>query len=140
MTQASFAQMLGINPATLSQILTGKSNPSLGHVEAIRKGLPNLSYAWLLDGVGPMYNVTTIKSNGTEEPTLFTEDGQPNVNPAAIPFAVSEKKDPKAQQAAIYEPVPSKFEVHKQEAPERKIKEIVIYYSNNTFETLVPNG
>lgn len=138
MTQASFAQVLGINPATLSQILTGKANPSLNHVEAIHKGFPNISYPWLLHGEGPMFNISPTPPSGNSEQTLFTEDGQSNLQSTApAPTYKKEKK----QQAPLYEPVPSKFEIHKPvEQTERKIKEIVIYYSNNTFETFVPKA
>lgn len=138
MTQANFAQVLGINPATLSQILTGKANPSLNHVEAIHKGFPNISYPWLLHGEGPMFNISpTPSSTANGEQNLFTEDGQANIQTTPAPTYKKEKK----QQAPIYEPVPSKFEIHKPvEQNERKVKEIVIYYTNNTFETFVPKA
>lgn len=140
MTQSNFAALLGLNPATLSQILTGKANPSLNHVEAIRKGFPNISYEWLIAGAGPMFKVDPQQNRmgaGIEQ-SLFTDDGQSNVPTQApqmsAPASKSEKK-----QAALYEPVPSKFEIRKSaEEPDRKVKEIVIYYTNNTFETFVP--
>lgn len=142
MTQANFAALLGLNPATLSQLLAGKANPSLNHVEAIRKGFPNISYEWLIAGVGPMFKVEAQQGRqtpGTEQ-NLFTDDGQSNVVtqiPKIVtpPVTKPEQKKP----AAIYEPVPSKFEIHKvAEEEERRVKEIVIYYTNNTFETFVP--
>lgn len=144
MTQQNFAQVLGINPATLSMILSGKSNPSLNHVEAIRKGFPTISYSWLLAGEGPMFQMPTSQPAGgaSREQNLFTEDGQSNVTPIAVPAMVNfPKAKDDAKQQAIYEPVPSKFEMRKDmETAERKIKEIVIYYSNNTFETFVPKN
>lgn len=141
MTQSNFAALLGLNPATLSQILTGKANPSLNHVEAIRKGFPNISYEWLIAGAGPMFKVDPQQNRmgaGMEQ-SLFTEDGQSNVTTQIPQIVTPASKSEKKQQAALYEPVPSKFEIHKPaEEPERKVKEIVIYYTNNTFETFVP--
>lgn len=140
MTQQNFAQVLGLNPATLSQILSGKANPTLNHVDAIRRCFPSISYTWLLDGNGPMFQIPTQSGAASvKEQTLFTADGQPNIvttPPTPVP-AIAKKEETKP--AVIHDPAPSKFEMHKvEEKPERKIKEIVIYYDNNTFETFVP--
>ncbi|MCF0209172.1 MAG: helix-turn-helix transcriptional regulator [Bacteroidaceae bacterium] len=138
MTQSGFSAMLGLNPATLSQLLTGKANPSLNHVEAIRKGFPNISYEWLIAGTGPMYKVEAQPTNsgGNQEQELFTEDGQANV---ATQLQQQVKNVELVRQTPIVEPAPSKEVVQRvAKEPTRKVKEITIYYTDQTFETFVP--
>ena len=51
-----FADFLGISPATLSSIITGRTKATLHTIMAIKNKFPNLNYSWLIDGVGPMFN------------------------------------------------------------------------------------
>ena len=51
-----FADFLGISPATLSSIITGRTKATLNTIMAIKNKFPNLNYSWLIDGVGPMFN------------------------------------------------------------------------------------
>ena len=140
MTQANFAALLGLNPATLSQLLTGKANPSLNHVEAIRKGFPNISYEWLIAGVGPMFKVEASQAAKVKEQGLFNDDGESNVV-TQIPQIAIPVTAPEPKKQNIYEPKPSVYESHKpQDEPARRVKEIVLYYTDHTFETFVPKG
>lgn len=139
MTQANFAALLGLNPATLSQLLAGKANPSLNHVEAIRKGFPTISYEWLIAGMGPMFKVESQQGRGKEQ-GLFTEDGESNVV-TSIPQIASPTPKAEQKKQAIYEPKPSVYDSPKlQIEATRKVKEIVIYYTDHTFETFVPKA
>ncbi len=67
MTQQDFSKFLGQSTATVSAVFTGRTAPSMRLVEAIKKKIPNLSYDWLLDGVGPMY-VDQVKQVAENEP------------------------------------------------------------------------
>ena len=73
MTQQSFADMLGISPASLSGIFTGRTNPTLNHVDAIKKKFPSINLDWLLYGHGAMFaddktseETETVDSNAAE--------------------------------------------------------------------------
>lgn len=59
MSQQDFAAKLGISPATLSSIFTGRTNPTNYHVQAIHKAFPEINVSWLLFGEGDM-----ISQNG----------------------------------------------------------------------------
>ena len=54
MTQQVFADFLQLSPATLSSIYTGRTRPGLNIVEAIKSKIPDISYDWLISGVGDM--------------------------------------------------------------------------------------
>ena len=55
MTQKTFAEFLGISPASLSSIFNGRTNPSTGITMAIRSKIPDISLDWLMFGEGSMY-------------------------------------------------------------------------------------
>ncbi len=55
MNQQNFAQLTGIKAATLSGIFTGRTNPTVSIISAIRKTFPNVNIDWLMWGEGNMY-------------------------------------------------------------------------------------
>ena len=55
MSQQSFADFLGISPASLSSIFSDRTKPTLNTVGAIMAKFPNINVEWLLSGVGEMY-------------------------------------------------------------------------------------
>src|SRR5574344_1193153 len=77
MTQQTFAQVTGISPASLSSIFTGRTKPTLNHVEAIQKKFPNINLGWLLNGSEPMFlnqtPQTTAESTHVESSTSSIE-------------------------------------------------------------------
>lgn len=55
LTQQNFAQMIGSSTATLSNIYSGKTNPSLSIVDGIHRSFPQVNIYWILYGTPPMY-------------------------------------------------------------------------------------
>lgn len=53
-SQAKFAERAGIQQVTVSQLLHGRSAPSLKTANKLRDSFPNLNMDWLLDGKGEM--------------------------------------------------------------------------------------
>ena len=49
-----FAEMLGINPAGISHILSGRNNPGYDLLKKILTRFPDISADWLLLGTGSM--------------------------------------------------------------------------------------
>lgn len=56
LSQQDFAKRLGVAPATLSSIFTGRTNPTLNQVQAVIAAYPEISISWLLTGQGDMFN------------------------------------------------------------------------------------
>lgn len=54
MNQQAFSIATGIGSASLSSIFTGRTNPTLNHVEAILNKFPQVNPMWLLKGIGGM--------------------------------------------------------------------------------------
>jgi transcriptional regulator with XRE-family HTH domain len=58
-TQAQFANTIGIGKANISHVLAGRNKPGYDFIRAIMTGYPHLNINWLLLGVGKMYNMDT---------------------------------------------------------------------------------
>ena len=54
LSQQDFAARLGISPASLSSILTGRTNPTNKHIMGIHQGFPEINVNWLMFGEGDM--------------------------------------------------------------------------------------
>lgn len=54
-TAAQLATLLGIQRSTLSNLMSGRNNPSYDFILSVLTKLPNLNIEWLLTGVGQPY-------------------------------------------------------------------------------------
>ena len=62
LSQQDFAGKLGISPASLSSIFTGRTNPTNNHVMAIHQAFPDISVNWIMFGEGEMYENASSSS------------------------------------------------------------------------------
>jgi hypothetical protein len=155
LNQAEFAQQIGVGASNLSQLLNPKyeRKPSEKLVSSILRAYPDINPDWLMFGQGNMLRAesTMMKvidatdsssennTDKSEPPDLFstmmpTKPGIRPVKPSGSPKVCADA---------------SKFEVKIEEKPietaeqqivtcrnptERKIVQIIVYYSDNTFE------
>lgn len=127
MTQQTFANFVGIAPATLSSIVNERTKPTLNIIEAIKSKLPSISTDWLMFGNGSMY------VNDSEP-----EDGQrtPQQPLAAEPSLFSNEPQSVSQAPLMTKNVEREV-VKYIDKPQRKITEIRIFYDDQTWETFV---
>ena len=118
LTSKQFAQEVGIQAGTISNILNGRNNPSLDVLQRVLNRFRTISSDWLVLGVGSMY-----RANGAQpETTLF--DVKP-LEPEPL-LNISQSDQPgeqKKQEPPIATPVESK-----------KVDKILIFYTDGTFE------
>lgn len=137
LTPARFADNLNIGRAVISHILNGRNNPSLDVITRILSHMPNISSDWLLTGTPPMYKSDmSNKSTTGLIPDLFSQIVSENpinqYNSSDESKYLKEKIDNVSSnetQDVINERI-----IYK-EAPAKKIRQIIIYYTDNTFET-----
>ena len=136
-TQAQFADEIGVARASVSHILAGRNKPGFDFIANMSRHYPFVNLEWLINGKGKMY-----KDGRTEpEPAALPDDGR-----------LFETEAPKTPDPAL-EPVPEPTKViptqtvekekEKQEPPKvilqpsaRKIVRIVVFYDDNTFQEL----
>ena len=159
LTSSQFADRTGIQRASVSHIISGRNKPSLEVMQKIYEAFPELDLKWLMTGVGeePVAgryggNDTAIPENSlfaqqlpelrtvasvaqaaqtvqTSQPYQYAapqESEQPAVRPQQAPKPIERQRKsvvPKMRQQPVVE---------------RRIKEIRIFYTDGTYETLIP--
>ena len=115
LTARQFAAEIHVQPGTISNMMSGRNNPSLDVMRRILKRYPTLNPEWLILGKGEMWRTVPGEQAG-----LFD----------ALP---PDPNDKTACTATKEEPqIPA--------APSKQIKNIVVYYTDGTYEefTQVP--
>lgn len=156
MNQQTFASYTGIGTASLSSIFTGRTRPTLNHVDAILEKFPNVNPMWLLKGTGGMLlsaddkkasdESTSSSTNGAEGTTATQQN-------SANPTSANLSQEQGQQRNAITPNTRSvntpnfgsrnatsfQFEAEKKTVlPQRKITEIRVFYDDQTWESFVP--
>ena len=125
-----FADQIGISRSSMNHILNGRNNPSLDVMTKILDKYPDINSDWLLFGKEPMFR--------SEKPIIQTslEFNEPVLNPpleqvnAEYIKETEVKQDIKAPESPIIE------EVVTEKQDLKKISKIIIFYSDNTYESL----
>lgn len=116
MTAKQFAQEVGIQAGTISNILSGRNNPSLDVLQRVLNRFRALSSDWLILGVGPMYR----QNGAVVEQSLF------DMRPEDTPQMTAVTDTQKTEQS----PAPSSM----QPTPVKLVDKILIFYTDGTFE------
>lgn len=138
MKPSSFANATNIKLTTLSQIINNRSNPSLEVVKKIHTAFPTINLEWILYGTGEMYTGELLP------PTVTTEAIS---NESENPLNANERTNG-AEYRKDFAPIGHKEECRETEIetiryierPVKKIKEIKIFYDDDTYETFVPQN
>ena len=153
MTQQVFADFIGTTPATLSGIFNERTRPTINIIESIKKKIPDISYDWLISGVGDMYVHAPNASAVGQSQDILQQNGGQVVEPM-IDFgstvhptnpATSRPTPPSVGQAPSYytgvRQTPSngiREEIKIVDKPKRHVTEIRVYYDDQTWESFVP--
>lgn len=167
LSQQDFAAKLQMAPASISSIFNGRTNPTINHVMAIHNAFPQISEKWLLFGEGEMFSSTTPNPTPSSSPMSLIDDdeeadslggffnqpagGSPSpqggvtmglsvssspsggtVRPTSAQRDHARESSRDGRREAVYE------DVKKVDKPLRRVKEIRVFYDDNTYETFVP--
>ena len=114
LTARQFAAEIRVKPGTISNMMVGRNNPSLEVMKRIMERYPTLNPEWLIAGRGEMWRTEPGK-----EPGLFD---------AMAP-------DPKNKSSRAVSS--TKEEPQVIAAPPKQIKNIVVYFTDGTYEEFV---
>lgn len=157
MNQQTFASFTGIGTASLSSIFTGRTRPTLNHVDAILEKFPNVNPMWLIKGTGGMLLSSDDKTSSDGNSSAASSEGSENnvsspgnagfVNSAnmsqdANSFGTAAPTNPhiaNLQNNSTKNATSFQFEAEKNVVlPQRKITEIRVFYDDQTWESFVP--
>ena len=156
MSQQDFANRLGISPASLSSIFTGRTNPTNNHVQAIHRAFPEININWLMFGEGDMYDTPAgdAVDEAAESDSAATGAEAADAPAHSVVDASSTFFGPEEmgrQAAAPYRrsvaagrdhtlSTPAVDNVKVIDRPQRRIKEIRVFFDDGTYEAFVPSS
>ena len=103
---SAFADKIGVQPSSISHLLSGRNKPSLEFVLKVVKNFPEVNLYWLLNGKG------TFPSNQTSQERI------PEASPKAANQSI-QRKDKLSDETL---------------RTTKSIDRIVIFYSDGSFE------
>lgn len=134
LTPGNFADKIGVAPATISHILSGRNKyPSAEVLLRLHDSYPDVDLNWLLTGEGMM-----VKGNPD---SLFTGSLFPPenpINPVKSSIGPENSKEMAPNNLQNEDNTIVKQEIIYKEKPVRKIAEIRIFFDDGTFETFTP--
>lgn len=138
LTDAEFADRTGIKRATLSHCLSGRNDVSKDIILKIHNAYPQISVNWLMFGEGEPY----VKEKAKTPASLFDEIW---TKPEELPEEIKYTQDFTSNEAKNADNITdnkNNTEVTKnidiissKESNSRKVIKIMVFYSDNTFET-----
>ena len=164
LSPSQFAERTGIQRASVSHIISGRNKPSLEVMLKVYDAFPGVDMKWLMTGVGEeparqdAPEVAPDADNmlfASVEPVAQKPQQVENTLFSPVVDAVR-REEPKQRRVStpVQQPVNEKVVTDLRPKrtpanrlaqmaalqPEKKIKEIRIYYSDGTYETLVPEN
>ena len=126
LTAAEFALKLGIQPSNISHLLSGRNNPSLDFVKKLKETFPEYNLDWIIFGRGP---VTVSEPFVESVPVGLTSELEEQEKTADQLSEGSLFDQPADENLTVKQVVTS---------PKLELKQIVLVYSDNTFELILP--
>jgi len=135
LTQAEFADFIGVNRSSITHIMTERNKTSDTVVARTLLSFPDINPQWLSEGIGEMYK----PFSDTHTVGYVPENKQQNTEiPPKIPF-------PELNICSTSENTYASQDENKKEnvvSPaivEKQIRKIVFFYADKTFEEYYPN-
>lgn len=155
MSPAEFAEEIGVQRSSISHIISGRNKPSLDFITKIKSKFPDIEWNWLITGSGEML----IKEDAAAptEPEVSKPEEKPAkkslpdlfslINDEQFGYTETEDNVQKntARESDIHAPIPMQNKtahsqpleniLNTQDNQNKKIRRIVFFYDDGTFET-----
>lgn len=133
LTPSKFAESIGIQRSAMSHIISGRNNPSLDVLIKILERFTYVDSDWLLFGKGEM-----MRDNAITEPNLFTNlSKNPEIRPE-VQTSFENRKEIGVETPVSIIKQPVIEQIVYQDKPSKNVSKIMIFYSDNTFDTFIP--
>ena len=129
LTPSKFAEAIGIQRSAMSHILNGRNNVSLDVLIKILDRFTYVDSDWLLFGKGEM-----VRDHMSTQPDLFSNTA---IHPSGGQAALEYRKEMRVDTPVNTVKPPVVEQIIQQETTTRKVSKIMVFYSDNTFDTFV---
>jgi plasmid maintenance system antidote protein VapI len=142
LSSSKFAEEIGIQRAAMSHIINERNKPSADVLVKILTRFQDINAEWLLRGIGNMKRNTPVNQQ-VKQPDLFTNvtSGSPKEMklPDSRKESVTETESKKNVSPNNPLPIDTAMkEIVHQKTTEKRIKQIMIFFSDNTYEICWP--
>ena len=138
LTQAEFADFIGVNRSSITHIMTERNKTSDTVVARTLLSFPDINPQWLSEGIGEMYK----PFSDTHTVGYVPENKQQNTEiPPKIPFPELNIRSTSENTYAISSPRQDENKKENVVSPaivEKQIRKIVFFYADKTFEEYYP--
>jgi len=148
LNNGTFSAKVGMNPATLSQILGGRVKPTLNVLRPIADAFPEINPGWLFMGQGEMLlsdsQSTTLSGAAPSDASSKASDSTPiyNVTPEPDLFSGLNRQMTSSSPRQQPQPAPQvnvadivNGVVGELKKPQRKVIEVRIFFDDGTYES-----
>ena len=131
-SQAQFADTIGVARASISHILAGRNKPGFDFIERTARHFPALNLEWLITGRGRMYNSAKTAPDAPQDAIAPP--------PTASDDTLFEQAEYRAEKPLSPPPAPrntynDNLDSTRQQANNQKtISKIIIFYSDGSFQ------
>ena len=131
-SQAQFADTIGVARASISHILAGRNKPGFDFIESTARHFPALNLEWLITGRGRMYNSAKTAPDAPQDAIAPL--------PTATDDTLFEQADYRPEKPLSPLPTPrntynDNLDSTLQQANNQKtISKIIIFYSDGSFQ------
>lgn len=129
LTPSKFAEAIGIQRSAMSHILNGRNNVSLDVLIKILERFTYVDSDWLIFGKGEM-----MREHVLTQPDLFTNTA---INLSDGQVASEYRKEMRVDTPVNNAKTPVVEQIMQQEVESKKVSKIMIFYSDNTFDTFI---
>ena len=136
LSQAQFADAIGVARASISHILAGRNKPGFDFIEKMAVAYPDLNLDWLICGKGKMYKRggndifgQLSPASQSDERTIDVPEDMPGDMPEELFEDEVEEEGPESKE--ILEMIPDTST-----EKEKFIRKVVIFYNDNTYKEL----
>lgn len=130
-TPSRFAEIIGIQRSAMSHILSGRNNPSLDVLTKVLQKFDYINTDWLLFGKGNM-----LKSERSNQNTALLDESAISQPSVQSDFEYQNLKELRQADATPQSIVKERIVL--KETPQKIVSKILIFYSDNTYDTFVP--
>jgi len=142
MSATQFSEAIGIQRAAMSHITLGRNNPSADVITKIIERFEDINPGWLLTGKGTMKNVQKQPEDGQadlfESKRFSAQPSNKGINRADFRPQDDHYPTETVSQVEKSSNIIEKEVVIYKERPVKTIEKLVIFFSDKTFETFLP--
>ena len=134
-SQAQFADTIGVARASISHILAGRNKPGFDFIESTARHFPALNLEWLITGRGRMYNGAKTAPDAPAEAI--------SPLPAASNENLFEEPEYRPEKPILPSPAPQKTynnnidNTQQLSNSQKNISKIIIFYSDGSFQEVL---